>query len=209
MMVGIKHELKLAFAENKSAIIVAALILFISIVLGYVFEPYLYSYFNPVVEDMTQKVQSGVIKLTFSDIFFNNLFVILKMFILGLFFCLSALTLAFNGFFVGYYVAGAPDLSKVLILIIPHGIFEFSSCILACASGFVLFNFIYRLVKTFLNEDNGKLFERFVFSYDRNFDKLKQSLILLAISIILMIIAGVVEAYLTLPISKFVFSFLS
>ncbi len=206
-MFDIKQELKLAFGENKSAIVAATLILFISIILGYVFEPYLHAALNPVVEDLTQKVQSGVVKLTFRDIFLNNILIVFQMFIYGIFFCLNSITLSFNGFFVGYYVATAPDLFEVLILIVPHGIFEFSSCILACASGFVLFKFVYSIFKTFLKENDKKLVDRLLFSYDYNFDILKQSLLLLAISIILMVIAGIVEAYFTVPIANLILSF--
>lgn len=202
----VKTEVKKAFVENKFAIIASAIILFISLILGYLLEPYLYSYFNPVVEDLTEKVQTGVIQLTFKDIFFNNIMIVLQMFIFGLLFCFSALILAFNGFFVGYYTATSPNLLQVLLLTIPHGIFEFSSCILACASGFVLFNFIYRLVKTFLKEKEGKFFDRLIYSYDKNFDKLLQAFILLALASVLMIIAGIIEAYITLPLAEFLFS---
>ncbi len=202
----VKTEVKKAFVENKFAIIASAIILFISLILGYLLEPYLYSYFNPVVEDLTEKVQTGVIQLTFQDIFLNNIMIVLQMFIFGLLFCFSALILAFNGFFVGYYTATSPNLLQVLLLTIPHGIFEFSSCILACASGFVLFNFIYRLVKTFLKEKEGKFFDRLIYSYDKNFDKLLQAFILLALASVLMIIAGIIEAYITLPLAEFLFS---
>ena len=202
----VKTEVKKAFVENKFAIIASAIILFISLILGYLLEPYLYSYFNPFVEDLTEKVQTGVIQLTFQDIFLNNIMIVLQMFIFGLLFCFSALILAFNGFFVGYYTATSPNLLQVLLLTIPHGIFEFSSCILACASGFVLFNFIYRLVKTFLKEKEGKFFDRLIYSYDKNFDKLLQAFILLALASVLMIIAGIIEAYITLPLAEFLFS---
>ena len=84
-MFDLKNEVKAAFIENKTAIIASASILFISIILGYVFEPYLYSILNPVVEDMTNKVQSGVIKLTFEDVFINNIIIVLEMFIFGIF----------------------------------------------------------------------------------------------------------------------------
>ena len=92
-------EIKLAFRENKWAIILSIAILLVSIVLGYFLEPYLHSYLNPVVEDLTHKVQTGVITLTFTDIFFNNLKIILQMFVFGIAFCFSVLILGFNGFF--------------------------------------------------------------------------------------------------------------
>ena len=199
-------EVKIAFSENKWPIIISTVILLVSLVLGYFLEPHLYSYFNPIVDDLTQKVQSGVIKLTFHDIFLNNLRVILMMFIFGIGCCISVLVLAFNGFFVGYYVATDGNLLAVLMYIIPHGIFEFSSCILACASGIVLFNFIYKFLKAALNQDEGSISQRVSNSFDESYIKLKQALIIFAVSLILMVIAGFVEVYLTVPIANYVLS---
>lgn len=206
MLDTIKKEVKKAFVENKMAIVASALILFVAMILGYVFEPQLYSYLNPVVEDLNHKVQTGVVQLTFNDIFFNNLMVLLKMFIGGMFFCFSAALLAFNGFFAGYYVASTSDMVRTLALIIPHGIFEFTSCILGCASGFVLFNFAYRLVKTSRLHKEMGIAQRLWFSYEKNFGKLLQAFILLAVSIVLMVIAGIIETYFTLSIAKFFLS---
>lgn len=203
MLYKIKTEVKKAFVENKSAIIASAFILFISLILGFVFAPSLHSYLNPVVEDLTNKVETGVVQLTFQDIFINNIMIVLQMFIYGLFFCISALILAFNGFFVGYYTAISPNILQSIILILPHGIFEFTSCILACASGFILFNFVYRLFKTFLKEKERKFIDRLFYSYEVNFDKLLQAFIILLIASILMVIAGLIEVYLTIPIGKF------
>ena len=177
-------------------------------VLGYILEPYLYGYLNPVVEDLTQKVHTGVIKLTFQSIFFNNIQIVFMMFVYGIFFCLSALILAFNGFFCGYYVATTGDLFQTLLLIIPHGIFEFSSCILACASGFVLFNFVYKFLKSLYRQDDASVREMLSISFSESSDKLKQAIVLFIIASILMAIAGFVEAYLTLPIAEFIYSML-
>lgn len=206
MMIDIKSEVKSAFSENKLAIYASVAILFISLVLGYCLEPHLHSYLNPVVEDLSEKVQSGVIKLTFASIFSNNIKIVFSMFVFGLAFCFSALILSFNGFFVGYYVATTDNLLKTMLLIIPHGIFEFSSCILACASGFVLFNFICKFLKELLHQENGSVKDRLSNSFDASFDKLKQAFIIFIVASILMAIAGVVEAYLTLPIAKFIAS---
>lgn len=202
-------EVKRAFSENKLAICASIAILLISLMLGYFLEPYLYSYFNPVVDELSQKVQQGVITLTFQSLFFNNIKIVLWMFVFGITAFISALILAFNGFFAGYYVATTDNLFQTLLLIVPHGIFEFSSCILACASGFVLFNFIYKLLKTLYGLDNGPVRELLSTSFAASFDKLKQAVILLVIASILMAIAGFVEAYLTLPIAEFLYSLLS
>ena len=200
------NEVKFAFSENKLAIYVSIVILFISLILGYVFEPYLFSYLNPVVEDLTQKVQTGVIKLTFTDIFFNNIEIVFRMFIYGLCFCSSVLLLSFNGFFVGYYVAASDNFWYTVLLIVPHGIFEFSSCILACASGLVLFNFLYKFLKAIWAHEDTSFKEILADSFNVAKDKLKQAIIVLAIASILMAIAGVIESYLTLPIAKMILS---
>jgi len=201
-------EIKLAFRENKWAIILSTAILLVSIVLGYALEPYLHSYLNPVVEDLTHKVQTGVITLTFTDIFFNNLKIILQMFVFGIAFCFSVLILGFNGFFVGYYVASSSDLVRVLLLIIPHGIFEFSSCILACASGLVLFNFIIKFIQALWHDECSSVKVSLKNSFSASSKKLRQAIIIFCISLILMAIAGFIEVYLTLPIAEYIIKFL-
>lgn len=207
-MFNLKNEIILAFKRNKIAIISATLILLISLILGYFLEHYLQFYLNPVVEDLNNKVETGVLKLTFQNIFSNNIQIVFMMFAYGIIFCSSALVLAFNGFFTGYYVANSNDFFITALLIIPHGIFEFSSCILACAAGFVLFNFIYKFVKDLFKTKNQKLLTRFNISFNQNFDKLKEAVIILAISCILMVIAGIFEVYITIPFAKFVLSML-
>ncbi|MEE1336746.1 stage II sporulation protein M [Methanobrevibacter sp.] len=205
----ILEEVKSAFNENKLAIYVSIAILFISLVLGYFLEPHLYGYFNPVVEDLTHKVQQGTIKLTFQSIFLNNIKIVFTMFIFGVTCFFSGVILGFNGFFAGYYVATTDDMLVTMLLIVPHGIFEFSSCILACASGFVLFNFLFKFLKTLNRQDNGPVKELLLNSFDASSDKLKQAITLLIIASILMAIAGFVEVYLTLPIAEFLYSFLT
>ncbi|WP_295601337.1 stage II sporulation protein M [uncultured Methanobrevibacter sp.] len=206
-MLDFKKEIRSAFSENKMAICISMAILLISLILGYVLEPNLHAYLNPVVENLSKQVETGNIKLTFHSIFSNNIRIVFFMFIFGLLCCFSALILAFNGFFVGYFVAvNSNDMFKTLLLLIPHGIFEFSSCIIACASGFVLFKFLYRFLKAFARNDEGSLSNQLYESYVENFDKLKQSIMLLLVATVLMIIAGIFEVYLTLPIANFILS---
>ena len=120
------------------------------------------------------------------------------MFIYGLLLCLSVFLLAYNGFFVGYYVAIQDDLARVLAFLLPHAIFELPSCILACASGLVLFNYFYDFVKSYLKDDLS-----FKDALVINSDRLKQAIIIFSVSLILMIVAGFVEVYLTVPIAGF------
>jgi uncharacterized membrane protein SpoIIM required for sporulation len=202
-MLDFKKEIKEAFVENKMAIILSVAILLISLILGYFLESYLHPYLNPVVEQFSKQVESGAIKLTFHSIFSNNIRIVFMMFLFGVFFCFSALILAFNGFFVGYFTATTDNLFNTLLLLIPHGIFEFSSCILACSSGFVLFKFILRFFKSISKKEDASLSNKAYESYVENFDKLKQSIILLLLAAVLMVIAGLIEVYLTVPIANF------
>ncbi|PWB88265.1 hypothetical protein MBBTH_01680 [Methanobrevibacter thaueri] len=208
-MMDFKKEIKLAFTENKLAIYVSIAILVISLLLGYFLEPNLHAYLNPVVEQVENQVRSGEITITFQSIFSNNIKIVFLMFILGILCCFSALILAFNGFFIGYFTAVQDDLFLTLLMLVPHGIFELPSCVIACASGFVLFNFLLRFLKTFLKQENVSISNKLYASYVENFDKLKQAIILLMVATVLMIIAGVIEVYLTLPIAEFITSVLS
>ena len=61
-------DIKRSFVENKAAILISIAILVISLILGYYLAGYLHSYLNPVVEELTHKVQSGALKITFQDI---------------------------------------------------------------------------------------------------------------------------------------------
>ncbi len=192
------NEIKLAFTENKIFIIISLSILIFSILLGYFLKPILYDIFNPVVNNLTQKVQTGVVKLTFQDIFINNLFIIFQMFIYGLLFCLSILILAYNGFFTGYYIALSQNIFKTLLFLLPHGIFELSSCVLSCTSGLILFNFLFNILKSYYHEDTFKN------SILININKLKQSIIIFSIAVILMIIAGFIEVYITIPLANLI-----
>lgn len=207
-MFDLKNEIFLSFKKNKIAIISATLILLVSLILGYFLEQYIDFYFNPVLEDLNSKVETGVIQLRFQDIFFNNIQIVFLMFVYGVIFCISTLILAFNGFFVGYYVANSNDFLLTSLLIIPHGIFEFTSCILACASGFVLFNFIYKFLKDLFKIKNKKILTKLDISFNQNFDKLKEAFIIFSISCLLMFIAGIFEVYITIPFVEFVLSFL-
>lgn len=201
------NEIKRAFGENKLAIYSSIAIFLFSFTFGFVFKQYLNSILTPVVEDLTQKVQSGVIKLTFTDIFFNNILIAIRMFIYGATFCFSAIILAYNGFFIGFYISSSNNLFRTLLLTIPHGIFEFSACILACASGFVLFNFIFKFLKSlWVQDDDEPLMVILKVSFSESFDKLKQAFILFAIASILMAIAGFIEVYLTIPIANLIVS---
>lgn len=208
-MIDLKKEIKLAFSENKLAICVATAILVVTLIAGYFLEPYLNASLQPVVDNLSDGVKSGDIPITFQSIFSNNLKIVLVTFLCGILFCFSAVILAYNGLFIGFFTATQDNLLLTLLLLVPHGIFELPSCIIACASGFVLFNFFYRLLKTWYFQDESLGLRKGLYeSYMENFDKLKQAFLLLGVSIVLMIIAGIVEVYFTTAFADYIMKLL-
>ena len=205
----IKKEISDAFYQNDVAIVAAIIILGVSLILGFYLEPFVHSLLNPVVNELEQQVQSGAIQITFHDIFLNNIRIVFTMYIFGIFACFSSIILAFNGFFTSYYIATVPDFLYSVLLVVPHGIFEFASCILACAASFVLFNFIYKFIKELMTHRYCSAKYTVMYALDESYDKLKQSLILLAVAVVLMIIAGIVEVYCTVPIANYIFQFIA
>ena len=154
-MFDIKNEIKSAFADNKFLILFSATAFIISLILGYVYQASLHETFAPVVQEISNNLEQGVITFSFKDIFINNIVIVFEVFILGIIFCFSIVILLFNGFFLGYFIGAQDNLFYSLMLIIPHGIFELPSLILATSAGFVLFKFIYKSVKSYNNSSEG------------------------------------------------------
>lgn len=202
---NILDEIKLAFRDNWRLLLFSSIIFIVSLVIGFIYQASLHSTFAPVVQQLTNDLEQGIITFTFKDIFINNIIIVFEVFILGIVFCFSIFILLFNGFFLGYFIASQPDLFQTLMLIIPHGIFELPSLVIATSSGLVLFKFIYKVIKCY-SEFNGSFKVKISSSIEVNFKYFKESVILLCIAAILMIIAGFIEVYITLNIANWIFS---
>ena len=201
-MFDIKNEIKSTFADNKFLILFSANAFIIYLILGYVYQASLHETFAPVVQEISNNLEQGVITFSFKDIFINNIVIVFEVFILGIIFCFSIVILLFNGFFLGYFIGAQGDLFYSLMLIIPHGIFELPSLILATSAGFVLFKFIYKSVKSYNNDFEGSFKNKMENAVDINFKYFKQ----LVVSAILMIIAAFIEVYVTLDFAYLIFS---
>lgn len=195
---NIINEFKLAFIKNKKLILVISLIFIISLILGFIFNSFLNNIFDSVIKTTSSNLKNGIIHFTFKDIFLHNLLILLKIFIFGFIFCISTLILIYNGFFFGYFIA-FKDPFRTLVLTLPHGVFEFSSMILATVSGILLFKYIFYLFKS-------RPWNNLEESLNKNQIYLKQSLLILFVAIVLMFIAAIIEVYITLPFGRFIFS---
>ncbi|USS41161.1 stage II sporulation protein M [Thermococcus aggregans] len=145
-------------------------------------------FFGGVVEENTDKF--GL----FAFIFLNNSRVAVICALGGLLFgIVPAGILFFNGFIVGivikYFNAQGESLAKILLAIIPHGIIEIPAFAVAGLGG----------VEWYLELINGEgsLGERFLSGF-------RKSMKMLALSLIMLLVAAFVEAYVTPVIASVV-----
>lgn len=203
---NIKEDVKNAFVNNKYILLISAIVFLATLFIGYIFNESLYSFLNPSVELLKKGVENGSINLSFVSLFSNNVEIVFRMFIYGIIFCISNFLLGFNGLFLGFFIGQSNNLIYTIMLILPHGIFELSSVVIANAAGMVLFKHLFKVV-TFKNpksEKEDSVFNKLSNSVVNNSDVLKEALILLVVAVILMAIAGVIEAYFTKGIASFV-----
>jgi len=124
----------------------------------------------------------------FVKIFTNNSMVALFMLLSGLFFGLGPwLIMAFNGFVVGLVVravqeSGELSFPQIILGLIPHGIIEIPAIALAGVSGIVWYREIVR--------GEGETGERFRQGAEK-------ALKLFAVSVLLLLMAALIEAYIT------------
>jgi len=135
------------------------------------------------------------INLVLVTVILNNLnsigFVVLGSFIFGM---PTFTKLFFNGYVIGVIIAVfSHNLSVVLLFLLPHGIFEIPAIIIAGAAGFKI---PYEIVRYLMGKKEQPLTK----------EDIKEYLILALISIILIVIAAFVEAYITPRIAEYFLS---
>jgi stage II sporulation protein M len=128
----------------------------------------------------------------FTDLFKHNFMIDLTCIIGGLTFSIYSLIVNFvNGAMVGYILRLAPK--EIFILgIVPHGIFEIPSSVVAFVGSLSVTKIEINLIKGILQ--NNKTFKGELHNSRQLF---KDVLISLLLVMILLIIAGFIEAYIT------------
>lgn len=180
---------------SKNPSIAKLLVQFLVTFLGFSLVGYLFSVLSP--EGASKLVSAFASRLgelpdsksrMFLLIFLNNSTVAALSVISGLMFGLGPwVIMAFNGFFVGVVVgfvtdAGKYSIQKALLALIPHGIVEIPAIALACVGGILWYREIIA------GEGSGQ----------EKFKKgAKKALRLLALSILLLLVAAFIEAYIT------------
>ena len=186
------------YKRNRFILTVAAVIfflsLFIGILVGYLFPDLILKIINAYV----QSLLSYHLEKTTLSIFTHNLQAIFIEYIGGFIAIIPVIELFSNGFFIGgffgylfnhSYAAAIGPLSawKFLVYTIPHGIFEIPGFIIAGAAGLRVTTLVIDLLKNIIYKKHD----------DVNYWKIKDSLGLLLISVILILIAAIIEANIT------------
>ena len=215
-----KEETKLAFSNNKTLLLISILLFVIPMLIGYFCANEISEYVKPIVDAFEQQVEDGTVTLTTHSLFTNNVtvaFILYALAALGGVF--GAIILANNGLFIGYYGVNF-DIYAYLALTLPHGIFEIPAIIIATTGGFVLLSFMLKFIWNLISPDLSYLDifdpyfsdvkitpkQRVYAAFKKNQDKIKESFILLCISVVLLIIAAFIEANVTLPLASWLFS---
>lgn len=99
------------------------------------------------------------------------------------------------------------DPIDTIFYILPHGIFEFSGIIIATAAGFKLLITAMNIIGGGLHIKKDRALARQINSILRaNYLKFRDSLILFIIAIILIFIAAIIEANISIPLAEHVIS---
>lgn len=226
-MVDIKHylnvakkEVKAAFSNNKKLLLLATLIFVIPLLIGYFYPDQIAAYVQPIADNFEKNIADGTVELTTNSLFVNNVTVAFILYALGALGGLfGAIILANNALFMGF-TGTKFNLLAYLALVVPHGIFEIPAIIIATTGGFVLLSFVLHFLWGLKSPDYSYLDvfdpyfsdvkitigQRFVASFKKNQNKLKESFVLLCISVVFLIIAAFIEANITLPLASVFFS---
>lgn len=186
------------YQRNKVVLTLSA-----GIFLGFLFLGILFGYFSSnfienILKTYFKLLREIIIEITTFSVFIKNLQAILLMYFGGIIVIVPLLVLSFNGFmlgaFFGYVLHGGFHTASTVLtpwhfiaFTMPHGIFELPALVIAGAAGFRISTLVIGLIKSIIQKK----------PVSDHYWKFKDSIILLAIAILLLFIAAIIEANLT------------
>lgn len=186
------------YQRNKLLLTISTGIFLGFLFLGILFGYFLSNYFENFLKTYLKLLRGIIVELSTFSIFIKNLQAVLVMFIGGLIVIVPIISLSFNGFFLGaffgYVIHGSFSTASgiftpwhFIAFTMPHGIFELPALIIAGAAGFRISTLIMGLIKNIVSK----------IPVNDQYWKFKDSIALLAIAIILLFIAAIIEANFT------------
>lgn len=191
---NIKNEIKEALIENKRIFELLILLFVFGMLLGWIMADDIASVLMPVLKEAL--LEGNETSIDAFQIISHNITTAITVVLLSVFFAIFAIiSITVNGFVIGfmggYTVKSINGLAFFLILIVPHGIFEVPALFLSTASGILLFLFIFRVLTDKYHKYSFKE------AYERNKKTLKHMIVLFLVSIVLFLIAGLIEGFIT------------
>lgn len=189
-----KISIKDYFKRNKRFFIVSLILFIFVLVLGIIFGYMLVNGQNSMIHQSLNSSNStplSDLKISPLLLFSRNVSVDLLTIVSGLLFSiLSVVIVAYNGFLIGI-MFGADWLLGVLG-IVPHGIFEYTASIFSLVAAFIITKIEINIIKAIFSKEKtvkGVLIESKVDYID--------ILISVVFVIVLLVIAALIEAYVT------------
>lgn len=168
--------------------------LFLGILVGYFSS----SFIENILKTFFKLLREAIVEINTLSIFIKNLQAVLIMYIGGIIVIVPVIVLSFNGFLLGAFFGcvmhgGFNTATTVLTpwhfiaFTMPHGIFELPALIIAAAAGLRISTLVIGLIKNSIRKK----------PVSDQYWKFKDSIALLAIAIVLLLIAAIIEANFT------------
>ena len=190
---NIKNEIMEAYVENKKIFGIVIGVFILGMLIAAVIANDIADFLLPLLKESLGGDSTSI--NAFSIMYQNEisaLTIVAGSAIFGIYPILASFANGFAiGFLAGHLIKSIYTLALFLTLIIPHGIFEIPALLSDCVSGILLFLFIYRVLK---DKINGMTLKE---AYYNNQKTIKHMIILLVVSIILFMIAALIEGYIT------------
>jgi stage II sporulation protein M len=193
------------YNRNKTVLTVSVTIflafLFIGILTGYFSSDFI----GNLLKTYVNLLYGAHIEISTLSIFMHNLQAALIAYFGGIIGIIPFGVLSFNGFFYGAFLgyllhgsivtsSGVLTVGSFIIYTVPHGIFEITGFIISGAAGFRITTLVMGVIK---NAIKGK-------PISDHYWKFKDSLALLAIAIVLIFIAAIIEVNITLSVGNYI-----
>ncbi len=186
------------YQRNQLLLTLSAGIFLGSILIGVLFGYFSSSIMENFLKTLFKSIKGTIKEITTGTIFTNNLQSAFFMYVGGVIVIVPIIVLSFNGFILGGFfgcvlhgnfntTAGVFTPWHYIAFILPHGIFELPALIIAGAAGFRISTLVIEIIKSIIRKT----------PLDGQFWKFKDSLSLMAIAIVLLFIAAIIEANFT------------
>lgn len=131
--------------NSKAYLIIIAAVFFLTLFIGYLFPIFFVEAIRELLKNLVDETEGMNFPQLFIYIFQNNLKTAFLGIMLGIFFGIAPLFYALtNGYILGFVASKAAEVfgPKILIRLLPHGIFELPALIISLALGLKLGTFL-------------------------------------------------------------------